>query len=187
MNFFGTKMRYIVAIALIIVLVSCAPIVYGPIYTDLVNVYGDDGDLGSANIKAGTFSVTSNKHRGIEAFHGTVRVRASIGNLEIEPSRGTKKVKIPAADIHFCAMTCFGVDDPWVDFLVPKTGSNISIKGRSELLDWCWNNRKPIVPGDAAGSWMYSGGELPSPQKFSNQLSDRKLFDEKAQRSCLGY
>ena len=36
-----------------------------------------------------------------------------------------RSLSIPASDIEYCGMTCFGASDPYVDLLNPKTGTSI--------------------------------------------------------------
>ena len=157
-------------------------------YSDLESAFGVKKLPESASLEAHTIVITSQRHRGAESYNDIAIIYASGNSIGIEVSVPfLKPVSIPANDIAGCSMTCFGTDDQHVDLLIPKTGSDIMIPSSKELLDWCWNNKKPMFPSGAQRDWQYKGLPLPPSSDFREQLKSRELFDEQTRQSCLGY
>ena len=61
------------------------------------------------------------------------------------------------------------------------------IPSSTELLDWCWANKRPMFPAKVRRDWQYNGAALPQPGAFEEQLSSRDRYDEQKKQSCLGY
>ena len=157
-------------------------------YRDLDDAFGQDKASGTPPIAADSFFITSLKHRGATSFHGTAKVRVSPGMVELTPGAPfMRTLFIPARDIAYCGMTCFGTSDPRVDLLIPRTGSSITINNKVEMLNWCWANRKAIVSGADKRDWKYKASALPPQSRYAAQLGDRGAFDRQAHQSCLGY
>jgi len=155
-------------------------------YSDLEAEFARDAN--NAPVVANEFVVTRQKQEGLELFSAFARVRPSPGRIDLSPSLSWRRsVSIPASEVAYCSMTCFGTADPHVDLLVPRTGSLITISNKRELLDWCWAHRVPMLSGADKRRWLYSGASLPSPSSYTAQFDDRSVFDKQAQQSCLGY
>ena len=59
--------------------------------------------------------------------------------------------------------------------------------GRAEeIIDWCWDERVPILPTGAETSWLYENGHLPDPRTMESQFSSRATFDQAVRQACLG-
>jgi hypothetical protein len=106
--------------------------------------------------------------------------------VEFDPGFFRDDWTVRADEVEFCAMTCFGMDQPFVDLLVPGQRRIVSVKGRA-LLDWCWNHRKPILDGDHVDAFEYDGKALPPAADYAEQFADRALYDQAACHSCAGW
>jgi hypothetical protein len=157
-------------------------------YNELDRAYGRDQISDTKPIPTDSIIITNQKYRGATSFHDTAKVRLSSGKIEL--STGVpfmRSLSIPASDVEYCGMTCFGSSDSRVDLLIPKTGTTITIKNKKEMLDWCWSNHKPIISGKDKLSWKYNNLPLPPKSKYAAQLSSRKSFDDQVCQSCMGY
>ncbi len=155
-------------------------------YSDLEAAFAQDAS--NAPVVAKEFVVTSRKQERLERFAALASVRPSSGRIDLSPSLSWRRsVSIPATEVAYCSMTCFGTADPHVDLLIPRTGSLIRIRNKQELLDWCWTHRIPILSSADKRRWLYSGASLPPSSNYATQFDDRSAFDKQAQQSCLGY
>ncbi|MGO9805059.1 MAG: hypothetical protein ACLPTL_16670, partial [Steroidobacteraceae bacterium] len=131
-------------------------------YDDLASAFPASKTSTGSALAADSIVITSQRHRGATSYHGVVTVRASADAVDVNIAMPfTKPLSIPQREIAACAMTCFGTSDPNVDLIIPRTGTDLMVRGK-ELLDWCWSNRKPMLSGAAQRAWNYSGAPLPS-------------------------
>ncbi|MCI4567520.1 hypothetical protein [Lysobacter sp. CFH 32150] len=176
-------MRLLTALIGTLLLASCSES-----YRDLDRAFGQDETSNTPPIAADSFFITNLKHQGVTSFHGIAKVRVSPGRIELTPGAPfMRSLSIPASNIAYCGMTCFGTSDPRVDLLIPRTGSSITVKNKREMLDWCWDNKKAVISGADERNWEYKGGSLPPQSKYAAQLDDRTVFEKQAYQSCLGY
>lgn len=111
-------------------------------------------------------------------------------SIEIDPefpyTVALKPLAIRADQIAGCSMTCSG-DGSYADLLISSTGTEISFRKMAAVIDWCWDNKIPIISSKDRREWLYAAGTLPNRSKFLEQLSSRGLYLYQAQQSCLGY
>ena len=159
------------------------------IYGDLETAYSNnEPPENSVKLENKTFSVSSKNRKGIETYRNIASISISSRGIALDPGvLFINSVFIPIEDIAGCAMTCFGTDDQRVDFLIPKTGTDLMVKSSEELLSWCWKNKKPMFSGKSKRAWLYKNEPLPPSSDFEEQFISREIFDKQKQRSCLGY
>src|SRR4029077_10835141 len=125
---------------------------------------------------------------GAASYNGIVEIHASSNDVYVKVNVPfMRPLSIPADEIAGCSMTCFGPSDQHVDLLIPRTGTDIEIPSSHELLDWCWNNRKPMMSSNVLRDWQYKKTPLPSATGYRDQLDSRQLFDRQTKMSCAGY
>jgi hypothetical protein len=61
------------------------------------------------------------------------------------------------------------------------------IRESKALLDWCWDNKRPMAPGVTKRNWAYNGVPLPAASTFLQQFESRAAYDYQTKQSCLGY
>lgn len=180
-------MRNILKVLPIIFLLNCGAFGSGP-YNDLELAFKAGKPLEVDPIKARSISLVSNKHKGAYTYRDIVDIRLSSDVIEIAPSFPTMdRVQIPAAAVSGCGETCFGTSNWHVDILIERTGTEISIPKSRELIEWCWNNRLPIIPEKDRSDWLYKRTALPDKVSYSNQFSSREKYDQLLKQSCLGF
>ncbi len=177
-------MKLIIVLLVITSLSGCSDI-----YTDIEMVFEvKDLPSESKQLEIKTFSVSSRNRKGITTYRDIATIHISSKGIYLDSGTPfSKKVFIPTNEVAGCAMTCFGTDDQHVDFLIPKTGSDLMVQSSKALLNWCWENKKPMFSGKSKREWLYNKASLPPASEFVEQLSDRKMFDEQRKQSCLGY
>ena len=176
-------MRYSVALAGILVLGGC-----GKSYSDLEGAFGTSKIGGAAHLPENTLVLTSQRNPGAESYRGIASIYLSMKSVDIEVSTPfTKPVSIPTQEVAACGMTCFGYDNRHVNLLIPKVGVDVMIRESKQLLDWCWDNKKPMVSGEIQRNWAYKGAPLPLATAFSQQFESRAAYDYQTKQSCLGY
>ncbi|OOG36541.1 hypothetical protein B0B52_19695 [Polaromonas sp. A23] len=176
-------MRYVVALVGILLLVGC-----GKTYSDLEGAFGTSKIGGASRLPADTIVLISQRNPGAESYRGIASIYLSPGAVEIEVSAPfTRPVSIPIQEVGACAMTCFGYSDRHVDLLIPKVGASVMIRESKELLDWCWNTKRPMVPGAVKRDWAYNRVPLPPGAAFAHQFESRAAYDYQTKQSCLGY
>jgi len=156
-------------------------------YDDLAAAFPATKPSAGTALPVDSISVSSRRHRGIMTYRGVVTVRVSAESVDVNVRFPfAKPLSIPQREIAACAMTCFGISNPNVDLIIPKTDTDLQVPGRT-LLEWCWSNRKPMLSGEAKRAWNYSGAPLPSAGSYAEQLASRQAYDHQTQMSCLGY
>lgn len=180
-------MRYILAVLAVVSLLNCGALGSGP-YNDLEVSFKATKPLESDPIQARTILLVSNKHKGAYTYRDVVDIRLSSNTIEFAPSFPTmERVQISAEAVSGCGETCFGTSDWYADILIASTGTEISIPKSKELIDWCWNNRLPIIPEKDRSEWLYKHASLPDKTTYSSQFSSRKEYDHLVKQSCLGF
>lgn len=176
-------MQYTAAIAMLLLLGGC-----GESYSDLERAFGTSKIIGGSRLSADSIVLTSQRNPGAEAYRGIASIHLSPESVQIEVSAPfTKPVSIPVEEVGACAMTCFGYDDRRVDLLIPKVGASVMIRESQELLDWCWNTKRPMAPGAVKRDWAYNRIPLPPRLAFEHQFQSRAVYDYQTKQSCLGY
>jgi len=176
-------MRYAVALASVLLLSAC-----GKSYSDLESAFGTTKIGPASRLSADSIVLTSQRHPGAESYRGIASIYLSPEAVQIEVSAPfTKPVSIPVQEIAACAMTCFGYSDRHVDLLIPKVGVSVMIRESKELLDWCWNAKRPMAPGAVKRDWAYNRVPLPPASTFEHQFQSRAAYDHQTKQSCLGY
>jgi len=181
------EMRNLLTILAIICFVNCDAVGSGP-YKDLEVAFKANTPLESHPINPRTILLVSNKHKGAYTYRDMVDIRLSSDVIEFAPSFPTmERVQISASSVSGCGETCFGTADWYADILIGSTGAEISIPKSQELIDWCWNNRLPIIPEKDRSDWLYKHAQLPDKATYSEQFSSRKEYDYLVKQSCLGF
>lgn len=177
-------MKVIALIFMIVLISGCSDI-----YDDLETTYSKNKvPSDTTQLENKTFSVSSKKHEGIEAYRDIASIALSAQGVYLDAGAPfTKRVFIPIEDVAGCAMTCFGTNDQHVDLLIPRTGTDLMIQSSKTLLNWCWKNKKPMFSGKSKRGWLYNNESLPPSSDFEEQFSNREIFDKQKERSCLGY
>jgi hypothetical protein len=182
---------------LVLALAACAPgpgdVDRGPVGSATRSGSGNAGTCSSpaASPEAGTvvsthYMLTSvGPDRGFSSQRGA-SVTLFPDRIEFAPGFFRDDWTVRADEVEFCAMTCFGMDQPFVDLIVPGQRRIVSVEGRA-LLDWCWSHRKPILDGDHVDAFEYDGKALPPAADYAPQFADRALYDKAACRSCAGW
>ena len=174
--------------AFIALLASLALSGCGKSYPDLESAFGVETIPDGTKLSAKTIVLTSQNHPGAERYGELATIQLSRDSIGIELSLPfTKPISIPTDQVAGCSMTCFGTNDQHVDLLIPKTGIDIMIASSTQLLDWCWSAKRPMIPASITRAWQYHGTPLPPTSNFKEQFLSRDLFDEQKRQSCLGY
>ena len=121
----------LILLSLILVLISgCSNI-----YSDIEVEFGSKEKPAESNrLDTKTFSVSSQKRKGIETYRNIATILISEKGIFLDAGAPfTESVFIPTLEIAGCAMTCFGTEDQHVDFLILKTGTDLMIQSTSHL------------------------------------------------------
>ena len=176
-------MRYAAAFAGVLLLGGC-----GKSYSDLESAFGTSKIGGASRLVADSVVLISQRNPGAESYKGIATIYLSPEAVQIEVSAPfTKPVSIPVRGVGACSMTCFGYGDRHVDLLIPKVGASVMIRESKELLDWCWDTRRPMAPGAVKRDWAYNRVPLPPASTFEHQFQSRAAYDHQTKQSCLGY
>lgn len=132
--------------------------------------------------------MTSQRHRGAYTFR-SVQLFLSKTDLEIWPSPGhlgtLRSLRIPAASVSGCSLTCFGGADRHGDLVLEAQGAQLSFDAASEIVEWCWRNGLPMLTGAEERAWMY--GKQPLSSKARYVPVPRDEYERQANRTCMGY
>lgn len=96
-----------------------------------------------------------------------------------------RSFEIPASAVHSCSKQCGGSTD--YILLLDKTNYQIDIEDAPEILEWCWDNKLPILASSQRREWLYKGSPLPERNALAITLEDRSKYDYAARQACLGY
>jgi len=157
-------------------------------YRDLEAGFAAEGGPSGIRTPANRLFMVSTRHRG--AFQvGGVQVFLSADAVEIRPrfpaSAYLRNLRLPAASISACSMTCFGPEDRYADLLLEPQGAQVSVDAASELVEWCWQNDLPMASAAETRGWLYRGHSLPSRTAYARV--SREDYEEQARRACLGH
>ncbi|MGY0503859.1 hypothetical protein [Luteimonas sp. e5] len=92
-------------------------------------------------------------------------------------------LRIPVSDISGCAMSCTQPREREVDFLIGSKGTYLSLPSSNRLIDWCWEQKKPIYSGEIQREWR-KGAELPAPESMDTALSNKLGYRSAMSGSC---
>jgi hypothetical protein len=95
-------------------------------------------------------------------------------------------LRIPRSEVRFCGKTCFGVSNWDAELVLENPAIKVMFHNAQEIIDWCWEERVPILPTSAETSWLYQKGPLPNPSTMESQFTTREAFDRAVRQSCLG-
>jgi hypothetical protein len=168
---------------LLLILAGCT----GP-YDDLATDFTAVGDPTGVQIKGDRVVMSSRKHRGAYTF-GSVRVFLTDAAVEIGPTTVARpllaNLRLPAASVSGCSMTCFGGHDRRASLVFEQKGAAVSFDAASEIVEWCWQNGVPMLSGAAKRGWLYQG--LPLPSRAGYVRPSREDYARQAERACMGY
>jgi hypothetical protein len=156
-------------------------------YNELASAFPARGTSTAPALSPNSIVIYSQRRIGATSYHGAVKIRASRDSIEVDVGMPfMTPLSIPQSEIAGCAMTCFGPDNRNVDLLIPKTGTALQVPG-TELLEWCWSHRKPMISGASERAWEYKQAPLPPISGYRDQLASRYTFDQQTELSCEGY
>jgi len=161
----------------------------GP-YSDLEASFKSDKNVVAQRISSKSMFLASTSKRSAN-YQGTVSIKLSPDWIEIEQDHPlgffSHRLLIPKGAVLACSKTCFG-DTNWeANLLIVRTGTQISVPNGGELMEWCWNNRIPMVSGNDRRQWLYNNKVLSVGQKYPEQFASREKYEMQKKMSCLGY
>ena len=71
------------------------------------------------------------------------------------------------------------------DLLIGQEGIEISFVKSNQIIEWCWENKLPVISGKVKRSWMYKKNKLPSKDGYE-QVSKEKYYSQ-MKSACNGY
>lgn len=161
----------------------------GP-YSELSARFGSKAAFTGTTIASNTIVLIGPQYDGATNYRRTMAVSVAPGAIEIK-GRGVASVlftplRIPRADVRFCGKTCFGPSNWDAEIVLENPAVKIMFQNAQEIIDWCWDERVPILPTASDKSWLYQNGRLPDPTTMESQFSTRATFDHAVRQSCLG-
>jgi hypothetical protein len=159
----------------------------GP-YADLEAAFPSKKGSHGKEISAKKIVLTSNRHKGAYTYGDTPEIRLSKESVYIDPHFPTmERIEIPINAVSGCGKSCFGSSKWDADILIGQIGVELSIPNSEDVIEWCWENRIPIIPGNSVSDWQYKQVPLPDKSSFTTQFSSREEYDRLVKRSCQGY
>lgn len=148
-----------------------------------------NGDEHTA-IGAGRISISKQKYATRTIWLGDVLdVSVSDKSIRFKPSAIMgllyRSFEIPSSAVHSCSRQCGGSTD--YILLLEKMDLQISIEKASEIIEWCWSNRLPILASSQRREWLYNGADFPDTSTLANTLENRSKYNYAAKQACLGY
>jgi hypothetical protein len=182
-------MRMRLSIGAVIALSLAAACSSGP-YSALSTRFGSKAPFSGTPIASSTIVLIGPQYDGATNYRGTMSVSIARGAVEIK-GRGVTSfmftpLLIPRAEVRFCGKTCFGPSNWDAEIVLESPAVKIMFHNAQEIIDWCWDERVPILPTAADTSWLYQNGRLPDPSTMESQFSTRATFDHAVRQSCLG-
>ena len=187
--------RMPVVFALLMLLLIISTVILGAYhegssYRYLADKFPVSGELSENEFPVPFMSITRQQR-----VFGTTSLR-EIMNLHISDTKVTLQPKAPyslfygafelqARDIHSCSKQCGGVTDYVI--ILDEPGVEIRMEGVPQLMEWCWQNRLPMLSSSMRRKWLYSGEELPRKQVMIDQLTTHEDYLFQTRQSCLGY
>jgi hypothetical protein len=170
-------------VPVLLVLTGCS----GP-YADLAKDFAADGEPAGLLVKGSQVVMASTRHRGAYTFGGrqvfvsdtAVDIRAESSTFGLLPN-----LRLPATGVSGCSMTCFGSRDRRANLVLAQQGAEVSFEAASEIVEWCWQNGLPMFSGADKRGWLYEGRPLPS--KAAYVRAARDVYEQQADRACMGY
>ena len=163
----------------------------GEHYADLETLYANETADVSEGISGSTITLTSTNRSGAFTLRevATVAVKEKSVAISIEFPFGAlhKPIEIPASSVSGCGKACFSKDNWETELYLTETGTALGLENSNVLIDWCWKNRIPIIPGDIERAWKYKGKSLPPKEEYASQFESIEHYIYLAKQSCLGY
>lgn len=162
----------------------------GEHYSDLEARYKTTDKPSVEVFRGQSIVLTSTTRRGAYSFN-------EISGVAIEPaaiyldvafpfSLVEKPIRIPANEVAGCGKACFGKERQDSELYIPATGTTLGLKN-IEMVEWCWANRIPIIPGKLERDWKYNSAPFPDKNQFDKQFKSRDEYSHLMHQSCLGY
>lgn len=156
-------------------------------YSDLQSAFGTNSPPEGSELGVHSMVIASRNREGVDVFFDGVDVTLSGDAVQLSfDLRGLQSLSIPKSHVAACGMTCFGMEDQRVDLFLVTVNAVVTIPRTDRLLNWCWANAKPMLPGQTERQWLNGDGGLPSIDDFEDQLSSRSTYDDQVEKSCLG-
>ena len=154
--------------------------------SSLEQAFGTDQPSTGKEAAVRSVSITGQTKHDFTEFRDGAKVFLGPSKLGVELP-GLKPLVIPSTEVHGCTMVCFGGEKWDVDLLIPRTGSSIAFEHSKDVYEWCWNNRLPMVSGDATRNWLYLKRPLPAKGSYGSVMASRAAYDKQAKLACNGY
>lgn len=175
--------RCVALVSLVVLLAGCSEA-----YSTLERSFAVDSLKGEPSVRSTSMTIGGPSHAGATNYGGVVDLYVSSSGIGVSVSAPfLQPIHIPSERVSGCAMACFGANDRHVELLIESTGSVVSFPEVPQLLDWCWEARKPVFPGDAEREWKYKGDRLPSTDLTDPQFVSREAYDGALLNNCRGY
>jgi hypothetical protein len=128
--------------------------------------------------------------RGSTDYRSTIGLRVSGQGIQLEPledAHGMDLVTVPSSAVQACGMSSFGPKAQSVELYLNEQGIQLAFLNNQEVLDWCWQQRIPMVSHAAAAAWEHDGTPFPPRQAYAEQLASKDAYYRQAHRSAAGY
>ncbi len=162
------------------------------VYTELANVFPSINDNEAKLISGNTLSLSKQlDHQSSLSIRDTMSFSLSGNNMHIRASfplsLAYPDITIPKNEVYGCSKSCFSKSNWDAIVLIPKTKHQLSFENVEEILDWCWDQKIPIISSNDRRAWLYKGTSLPKRETLTSQLTSRAEYARRTQRSCAGY
>ncbi|SDD99157.1 hypothetical protein [Aquimonas voraii] len=175
--------RCIGAFSMAVLLAGCSQA-----YSTLERDFAVDALEAEPSVRSTSMTIGGPSHVGATNYGGVVDLYVSGEGIGVSVSLPFHQpIHMPTERVSGCAMTCFGTNDRHVELLIESTGSVVSFPEVPQLLDWCWEARKPVFPGEAERVWKYNGGRLPSMDHADPQFASREAYGSALMNNCRGF
>jgi hypothetical protein len=132
----------------------------------------------------------TNADRESSAYQSSLQLRITPKAIQLEPgpaAAGLDIVNIPAEAVGACGGSSYGARSRSVHLLIPREGVEIELLRERDMVDWCFDNRLPMLSGEQRENWRYNRAPLPPKEGFSAQFVSRDAYHEAAIRAFNGY
>ncbi len=154
--------------------------------SSLEQTFGTDHPDTGTGAPVRSVSITGQTKRDFTVFKTGSKLSLTADTVIIELP-GVMTLVIPSSKVAGCTMVCSGGEKWDVDLLIRETGTSIAFEHSKDLYEWCWNNRLPMVSGEATRNWLYLKRPLPDRESFASVVASRTAYDKQAKLACNGY
>jgi len=179
-------MKKIITLLSVIFLQGCAEH-----YSELEAEYAIDSEDTSESFNISTVTLSSRTSKGAYNLRNNIDVTLNEKSIKLKVefpfSYMHKPIVIPAKDVSGCGKACFSKESWHTELYISKTGTTIGVHNSNTLINWCWKNKIPIIPGKIERAWKYNGASLPPKKEFSSKFKSQENYIYLAKQSCLGY